>query len=117
MDNLDELVTWGECWLRQNIVDPPWRYTDQDLQEFGVYECYFGLCSGQAQTEIDIGEGRMGPTGAMATATSWQSLKVTTMSHVVAVVHVLKDDDHANAHGTARDSERYVSARLLSKGW
>ena len=37
-----------ELWLR--------------LQEFGVYECYYGLCSGQAQKEIDSDEKRMGPT-------------------------------------------------------
>ena len=97
MDNLDDLVTWGEYWLRQNIVDPPWRYTDQDLQEFGAYECYFGLCSGQAHNEINNGKKRMGPTDR----------NLMTVKVAQCIVYVLKDDDHANAHDTARDGERY----------
>ena len=37
MDDLDELVVMAEYWLKQNRVDPPVRYTDQDSQLWLVF--------------------------------------------------------------------------------
>ena len=110
MDDLDELVTWGEYWLCQNVSDPPWRYTDQGLQEFGVYECYYGLCSGQAQREIDRDEKRMGPTNR-----NLMAAKVAQC--IVSVSCMYSSMSTTPMHMTQRETvNAIVSARLVSSG-
>ena len=73
------------------------RYNDQDLQETGVYECVES-----AQKEINADELRMGPTDRNP-----MTVKVGQY-----VTYIDKDDDHATAHDTARDGERYCLRKI-----
>ena len=105
MNNLNELVTWAEYWLKQNRVDPPWRYVSTHQKELGEYVGYFGLCSGQAQREIDSDEKRMGPTDR----------NLMTVKVAQYIVYVKQAAPHANAHDTARDGERYCIRKVTKQ--
>jgi hypothetical protein len=107
INNLNELVTWAEYWLKQNRVDPPWRYVSTHQREFGEYVNYFGLCSGQAQHEIDTDEKRMGSTD--------RNLMTVKVEQYIVYVKQAAPHATAAAHDTARDGERYCIRKVTKQ--